>query len=55
MENRISETDKRTIEVYLEMFQKAVELQEYEVALTALESIRGIIADYLMEKHYGKK
>ncbi len=49
----LTATEKRTMENYLETIKKAAELEEYEMALTAMESLKQIILEQLMVVHYG--
>ena len=46
-------TEKKAMESYLETIKKAAELEEYEMALTAMESLKRIIIEKLMIVHHG--
>ena len=46
-------TEKKAMESYLETIKKAAELEEYEMALTAMESLKRIIIEKLMVVHHG--
>ncbi len=46
-------TEKTAMENYLETIKKAAELEEYEMALTAMESLKRIIIEKLMIVHHG--
>ncbi len=49
----LTTTEKEAMESYLETIKKAAELEEYEMALTAMESLKQIILEKLMVVHYG--
>ncbi len=46
-------TEKKALESYLETIKKAAELEEYEMALTAMESLKQIFIEKLMIVHHG--
>jgi|GEM_PF-789371 len=46
-------TEKKAMESYLATIRKAVEIEEYEIALTAMESLKQIIVEKLMLVHHG--
>jgi len=45
-------TEKKSMESYLTTIRKAVEIEEYEIALTAMESLKRIIVEKLMLVHH---
>jgi len=45
-------TEKKSMESYLTTIRKAVEIEEYEIALTAMESLKHIIVEKLMLVHH---
>ena len=45
-------TEKKAMESYLTTIRKAVEIEEYEIALTAMESLKQIIVEKLMLVHH---
>ncbi len=49
----LTTTEKESMESYLATIRKAAELEEYEMALTAMESIKEIILEKLMIIHHG--
>jgi len=51
----LSTTDKKTMESYLATIRKAAEIEEYEMALTAMESLKQLIVEKLMLVHHGRK
>ena len=55
MKKRTSLTagEKKAMESYLETIKKAAELEEYEMALTAMEGLKRIIVEKLMIVHHG--
>jgi len=48
-------TEKKALESYLETIRQATEMEEYEMALTALESLKKTIVEKLMLVHHGSK
>lgn len=46
-------TEKESMESYLATIRKAAELEEYEMALTAMESLKQVFLDKLMIVHHG--
>jgi hypothetical protein len=49
----LTTTEKESMESYLATVRKAAELEEYEMALTAMESLKQIFLDKLMIIHHG--
>ncbi|MCP3953847.1 MAG: hypothetical protein GY697_16755 [Desulfobacterales bacterium] len=49
----LTTTEKESLESYLETIRRAAELEEYEMALTAMESLKQIFLDKLMIVHHG--
>ena len=49
----LTTTERESLESYLETIRKAAELEEYEVALTAMESLKQIFLEKLMIIHHG--
>ncbi len=49
----LTTTEKESMESYLATIRKAAELEEYEMALTAMESLKQIFLDKLMIVHHG--
>ena len=45
-------TEKQAMESYLVTIRKAVDIEEYEIALTAMESLKQIIVEKLMLVHH---
>jgi len=54
MRTSLTITEKKALESYLETIRQATEMEEYEMALTALESLKQIIVEKLMLVHHGK-
>jgi len=50
----LSITEKKALEGYLTTIRKAAEIEEYEMALTAMESLKKLIVEKLMLVHHGK-
>jgi hypothetical protein len=48
-------TEKESMAGYLSTIRKAAELEEYEVALTAMESLKQIFLEKLMIIHHGQE
>lgn len=46
-------TEKEALASYLATIQKAAEIEEYEIALTAMESLKQIFLEKLMIIHHG--
>ena len=51
--SRMSLTEKQSVESFLEIIRQALEVEEYEVALTTIENLKALIVDKLMQQHYG--
>ena len=51
----MSQTDKASVESCLKIIAEAIEIGEYEVALTTIERLKQTIVDTLMVKHYGQR
>ena len=51
---RMSATEKTSVESYLKVIAQAIEINEYEVALTTIERLKQLIVDKLMVQHYGQ-
>ena len=49
----LTSTEKKSMEGYLDTIRKATEIEEYEMALTAMESLKQIILEKLMAVHHG--
>jgi len=49
----LTTTEKASMESYLATIRKAAEMEEYEMALTAMESLKQIFIDKLMVVHHG--
>ena len=49
----LTTTEKESMESYLATIRKAAELEEYEMALTAMESLKQVFLDKLMLVHHG--
>lgn len=49
----MSSTEKQSVASYLEVIGQAVEVGEYEVALTTIETLKGLIVDKLMIRFGG--
>lgn len=45
-------TEQKAMEGYLTTIRKAVDIEEYEIALTAMESLKQIIVEKLMLVHH---
>jgi len=54
MRTSLTITEQKALESYLETIRQATEMEEYEMALTALESLKQIIVEKLMLVHHGK-
>ena len=48
----LTTTEKESMESYLATIRKAAELEEYEMALTAMESLKQVFLDKLMIVHH---
>ena len=46
-------TERESLESYLATIRKAAELEEYQMALTAMESLKQIFLEKLMIIHHG--
>ena len=46
-------TEQESLESYLATIRKAAELEEYQMALTAMESLKQIFLEKLMIIHHG--
>jgi len=46
-------TERESLESYLATIRKAAELEEYQMALTAMESLKQIFLEKLMLIHHG--
>lgn len=46
-------TEKASMASYLATIRKAAEMEEYEIALTSMESLKKIFVDKLMLIHHG--
>ena len=49
----LTNTEKKSMESYLETIRKAAEVEEYALALTAMESLKQIFLEKLMIVHHG--
>jgi len=49
----LTTTEKKSMESYLDTIRKAMEIEEYEMALTAMDSLKKIIVEKLMVVHHG--
>jgi len=49
----LTTTEKESLESYLATIRKAAELEEYQMALTAMESLKQIFLEKLMIIHHG--
>ena len=49
----LTTTENESLDSYLETIRKAAEMEEYEMALTAMESLKQIFLEKLMIIHHG--
>jgi hypothetical protein len=52
--DRMSLNEQQTADGFIKVIRKALEVAEYEVALTTIENLKQLIVDKLMQRHYGQ-